>query len=84
MRLKHLNSEFTHLCLMHGEQEVMSDPHMAEDGFTYEAEAIRGWLAGADTSPMTNLRLASRKLTPNKALRSAILEWQQQQQQHQR
>ena len=84
MRLKHLNSEFTHLCLMHGQQEVMSDPHMAEDGFTYEAEAIRGWLDGADTSPMTNLRLASRKLTPNKALRSAILEWQQQQQQHQR
>jgi hypothetical protein len=26
---------------------------------------------------MTNLRLANRTLTPNKALRSAILEWQQ-------
>ncbi|CAN6279475.1 unnamed protein product [Urochloa humidicola] len=61
-------------------QEVMADPHMAADGFTYEAEAIRGWLDGADTSPMTNLRLANRTLTPNKALRSAILEWQQQQQ----
>ncbi|CAL4967831.1 unnamed protein product [Urochloa decumbens] len=61
-------------------QEVMSDPHMAADGFTYEAEAIRGWLEGANTSPMTNLRLANRTLTPNKALRSAILEWQQQQQ----
>ncbi|CAO2046925.1 unnamed protein product [Urochloa humidicola] len=61
-------------------QEVMSDPHMAADGFTYEAEAIKGWLEGADTSPMTNLRLANRTLTPNKALRSAILEWQQQQQ----
>ncbi|XP_072150537.1 U-box domain-containing protein 33-like isoform X2 [Setaria viridis] len=60
-------------------QEVMSDPHMAADGFTYEAEAIRGWLDAADTSPMTNLRLANRTLTPNKALRSAILEWQQQQ-----
>jgi hypothetical protein len=62
---------------MYGGQEVMSDPHMAADGFTYEAEAIRGWLDAADTSPMTNLRLANRTLTPNKALRSAILEWQQ-------
>lgn len=60
-------------------QEVMSDPHVAADGFTYEAEAIRGWLDGASTSPMTNLRLAHRMLTPNKALRSAILEWQQKQ-----
>ncbi|XP_062222517.1 U-box domain-containing protein 33-like [Phragmites australis] len=60
-------------------QEVMTDPHIAEDGFTYEAEAIKGWLdSGHDTSPMTNLKLAHSKLTPNRALRSAILEWQQQ------
>lgn len=62
-------------------QEVMSDPHMAADGFTYEAEAVRGWLdSGHDSSPMTNLKLAHRELIPNRALRSAILEWQQQQQ----
>uniref|UniRef100_A0A0D9XT58 RING-type E3 ubiquitin transferase n=1 Tax=Leersia perrieri TaxID=77586 RepID=A0A0D9XT58_9ORYZ len=60
-------------------QEEMSDPHMAADGFTYEAEAIRGWLdSGHDTSPMTNLKLQHRELIPNRALRSAILEWQQQ------
>ncbi|KAK3154847.1 hypothetical protein QOZ80_2BG0195830 [Eleusine coracana subsp. coracana] len=63
-------------------QEVMSDPHMAADGFTYEAEAVRGWFdSGHDTSPMTNLKLPHCDLTPNRALRSAILEWQQQQQQ---
>jgi len=62
-------------------QEVMSDPHIAADGFTYEAEAIMGWLDGGhDTSPMTNLKLEHCELTPNRALRSAILEWQQQQQ----
>ncbi|GJM86385.1 hypothetical protein PR202_ga02239 [Eleusine coracana subsp. coracana] len=62
-------------------QEVMSDPHITADGFTYEAQAIRGWLDnGRDTSPMTNLKLAHRGLTPNRALRSAILEWGQQQQ----
>ncbi|KAL6911795.1 hypothetical protein ACP4OV_000600 [Aristida adscensionis] len=60
-------------------QEVMTDPHIAADGFTYEAEAIREWIdSGSHTSPMTNLKLAHSNLTPNRALRSAILEWQQQ------
>ncbi|KAJ4737109.1 U-box domain-containing protein kinase family protein [Rhynchospora pubera] len=57
-------------------QEIMTDPHIAADGFTYEAEAIRGWLnSGHDTSPMTNLKLANKELIPNRALRSVILEW---------
>ncbi|KAJ0113486.1 hypothetical protein Patl1_00456 [Pistacia atlantica] len=60
-------------------QEVMQDPHVAADGFTYEAEAVRGWLdSGHDTSPMTNLALAHKNLVPNLALRSAIQEWLQQ------
>ncbi|KAK3131705.1 hypothetical protein QOZ80_6AG0510180 [Eleusine coracana subsp. coracana] len=61
-------------------QDVMNDPHVAADGFTYEVEAIRGWLdSGHDTSPMTNLRLEHDELIPNRALRSAIQEWLQQQ-----
>lgn len=69
--------------VMRGEQEVMCDPQIAADGFTYEAEAIRRWLdSGHDTSPMTNLKLKHCNLTPNRALHSAILEWQQQQQKH--
>ncbi|KAK2650289.1 hypothetical protein Ddye_017778 [Dipteronia dyeriana] len=60
-------------------QEVMQDPHVAADGFTYEGEALRGWLdSGHDTSPMTNLALAHKNLVPNLALRSAIQEWLQQ------
>lgn len=60
-------------------QEVMQDPHVAADGFTYEAEALRGWLdSGHDTSPMTNLKLEHNNLVPNLALRSAIQEWLQQ------
>ncbi|KAB1214360.1 U-box domain-containing protein 33 [Morella rubra] len=59
--------------------EVMQDPHVAADGFTYEAEALRGWLdSGRDTSPMTNLKLEHCNLVPNHALRSAIQEWLQQ------
>ncbi|XP_022757364.1 U-box domain-containing protein 33-like isoform X2 [Durio zibethinus] len=58
-------------------QEVMSEPHVAADGFTYEATALQGWLADHDTSPMTNLRLPHRNLIPNFPLRSAIQQWQQ-------
>ncbi|XP_009116802.1 U-box domain-containing protein 36 [Brassica rapa] len=57
-------------------QEVMEDPYVAADGFTYEGEAIRGWFnRGHETSPMTNKRLHHTSLVPNLALRSAIQEW---------
>ncbi|KAJ4780292.1 U-box domain-containing protein kinase family protein [Rhynchospora pubera] len=57
-------------------QEVMKDPHIAADGYTYEAEAIKAWLeSGHHTSPMTNLPLPHPELTPNYALRSVIQEW---------
>ncbi|CAH8361448.1 unnamed protein product [Eruca vesicaria subsp. sativa] len=59
-------------------QEVMQDPHVAADGFTYEAEAIRAWLDSEhDTSPMTNDKLSHTSLIANHALRSAIQEWLQ-------
>ncbi|KAI3757651.1 hypothetical protein L6452_05194 [Arctium lappa] len=59
-------------------QEVMKDPYIAADGFTYEADAIKGWLnSGHKTSPMTNLELDHCDLLPNHALSYAIQEWQQ-------
>lgn len=57
-------------------QEIMQDPVVAADGFTYESEALKGWLEGGhDTSPMTNLKLPHCDLLPNHTLRSAIQEW---------
>ncbi|KAL9265337.1 U-box domain-containing protein [Drosera capensis] len=57
-------------------QEIMHHPVIAADGFTYEAEALRGWLVnGRGTSPMTNLRLNHLLLTPNHILRLTIQEW---------
>lgn len=57
-------------------QEVMKNPHVAADGFSYELEAIEEWLGtGHDTSPMTNLRLRHKQLTPNHTLRSLIQDW---------
>lgn len=59
-------------------QEVMKDPCIAADGFTYEADAIKGWFgSGHKTSPMTNLKLENCDLLPNYALYYAIQEWQQ-------
>ncbi|KAK6931385.1 U-box domain [Dillenia turbinata] len=56
--------------------EVMKNPHVAADGFSYELEAIEEWLGMAhDTSPMTNLRLKHKHLTPNHTLRTLIQDW---------
>ncbi|CAL0315073.1 unnamed protein product [Lupinus luteus] len=58
--------------------EIMSNPHVAADGFTYEAEAIKGWLeSGHDTSPMTNSKLPHSNIVPNRAIHSAIQDWLQ-------
>lgn len=54
----------------------MREPTVAADGYTYEEEAVRGWLnIGHSTSPMTNLPLSHSNLTPNRVLRSIIQEW---------
>lgn len=58
-------------------QEIMEDPLVAADGYTYEAEAIREWLNDHNTSPMTNLRLENLNLVSNRIVRSAIQEWLQ-------
>ncbi|KAK4266842.1 hypothetical protein QN277_023710 [Acacia crassicarpa] len=59
-------------------QEIMVDPHIAADGFSYEGEAIRGWLDGGhDTSPVTNEKLEHLNIVLNHTLRSAIRYWLQ-------
>ncbi|XP_011099977.1 putative U-box domain-containing protein 50 [Sesamum indicum] len=58
-------------------QDVMQNPHLASDGYSYELKAIDEWLkTGHDTSPMTNLRLKHKLLIPNHNLRSLIQDWQ--------
>ncbi|KAJ4958826.1 hypothetical protein NE237_025937 [Protea cynaroides] len=56
-------------------QEIMEDPYIAADGFTYEYRAIKAWLERHTLSPVTGLTLPHTMLTPNKTLRSAIQEW---------
>lgn len=57
--------------------EVMEDPVVAADGASYERRYIEEWFRlGNRSSPVTNLALANRSLTPNLALRSVIEEIQ--------
>ena len=56
-------------------QEIMEDPVVATDGYSYERASIREWLAGNDTNPMTGERLANKTLTPNRNLKSNIQTW---------
>ncbi|CAO2823183.1 unnamed protein product [Amaranthus hypochondriacus] len=55
--------------------EVMDDPQVAADGFTYERRAIEAWLERHDVSPVTNKNLTHFNLTPNFTLLTAIQEW---------
>lgn len=52
--------------------EPMVDPVVAADGVTYERTAITRWLSMRNTSPMTNVRLPNKRLTPNYALKAII------------
>jgi hypothetical protein len=56
-------------------QEVMVYPVITSDGYTYERSAIRKWLMTHDNSPMTNLRLDSKRLIPNYTIRTQIDNW---------
>ena len=54
--------------------EVFKDPVVTSDGHSYERADIEGWLRRSQTSPLTNLRLASKQLLPHHALKRAIEE----------
>ncbi|KAI3982480.1 hypothetical protein MKX01_006611 [Papaver californicum] len=59
-------------------EEVMEDPHIAADGFTYEYSAIQKWVEKQKVSPITRVMLPHIRLIPNLTLRAAIQEWKQQ------
>ncbi|XP_072985721.1 U-box domain-containing protein 34 isoform X3 [Typha latifolia] len=56
-------------------QEIMENPYVAADGYTYEYRAIKAWLAKYDISPITKLRLTHTSIIPNHSLQSAIQKW---------
>lgn len=57
-------------------RELMKDPVIAADGYSYERQSIESWIRGKNkTSPMTNLPLQTTLLTPNRSLKTAITRW---------
>eukprot|EP00199_Chlamydomonas_sp_CCMP681_P000709 CAMPEP_0119106372 /NCGR_PEP_ID=MMETSP1180-20130426/4076_1 /TAXON_ID=3052 ORGANISM="Chlamydomonas cf sp, Strain CCMP681" /NCGR_SAMPLE_ID=MMETSP1180 /ASSEMBLY_ACC=CAM_ASM_000741 /LENGTH=475 /DNA_ID=CAMNT_0007091691 /DNA_START=54 /DNA_END=1482 /DNA_ORIENTATION=- len=56
-------------------QDLMVDPVIAADGYSYERSAIEKWLATHNTSPLSNQPLPHKNLTTNNALRSTIMEY---------
>ncbi|XP_054237122.1 WD repeat, SAM and U-box domain-containing protein 1 isoform X4 [Indicator indicator] len=62
-------------------RELMKDPVIAADGYSYEREAMENWITNKRrSSPMTNLPLPSLLLTPNRTLKMAISRWLETQQ----
>ncbi|XP_075933880.1 WD repeat, SAM and U-box domain-containing protein 1 isoform X2 [Anarhichas minor] len=57
-------------------RELMREPVIAADGYSYEREAIDSWINTKNrSSPMTNLPLLTTLLTPNRTLKMAIGRW---------
>uniref|UniRef100_A0A674EU43 WD repeat, SAM and U-box domain-containing protein 1 n=1 Tax=Salmo trutta TaxID=8032 RepID=A0A674EU43_SALTR len=57
-------------------REVMKDPVIAADGYSYEREAIESWISAKNrSSPMTNLPLPTTLIMPNRSLKTAIGRW---------
>ncbi|KAL0688370.1 hypothetical protein Bca4012_088047 [Brassica carinata] len=56
-------------------KDVMNEPCVAADGYTYDRLAIEEWFEEHNTSPMTDSPLLSKNLLPNYTLYTAIMEW---------
>ena len=59
--------------------DVMNDPVVTADGFSYERVMIEEWFKERTTSPLTNAILPNKNLVPNMLLRKQIMEWRDKQ-----
>merc|ERR1712154_669097 len=55
-------------------KQIMTDPVICADGYSYERSAIEKWLLDKDISPVTEQALATKQLFPNQNLRMMIEE----------
>jgi hypothetical protein len=59
-------------------QDIMTNPCIIADGYTYEYDAILNWIkTGRVVSPMTNIPLKHTNITQNFSLRSAIISFKE-------
>ena len=57
--------------------EVMEDPVIAPDGYTYERTAIMQELKIRGISPMTRQEMNKSQLIPNRAVKDGIKKWRE-------
>lgn len=50
----------------------MTDPVIADDGFSYERSKLKDWFLKSNISPMTGGELGSKNMISNHALRQTI------------
>jgi hypothetical protein len=50
--------------------QPMQDPVLIRDGHSYERSAIKKWFENHNTSPLTNKKLLSKHIFPNRALKA--------------
>lgn len=53
-------------------RNIINDPVVCQDGYSYERDAIVDWLQTNDTSPVTRETVAHKQLYPNNALKRII------------
>ncbi|XP_071379119.1 WD repeat, SAM and U-box domain-containing protein 1-like [Centroberyx affinis] len=76
LKAEHSGSEAPDEFLCPITRELMKDPVIAADGYSYEREAIESWIRAKNkSSPMTNLPLQTTLVTPNRSLKMAIARW---------
>lgn len=58
--------------------KIFNDPVIAQDGITYEREAIIQWINQHGTSPLTKIPIYIQQLTSNNTIKDAIKTLKQQ------
>ena len=53
-------------------QELLIDPVIAADGYTYERKSLESWFKKSHMSPVTGLVLNETKVIPNYAIKHTI------------
>ncbi|CAD7948309.1 unnamed protein product [Amoebophrya sp. A120] len=66
-----------HMYLCPITRELLEDPVIAPDEFTYSRHAIETWLERSKKSPMTGIDMGKKKLMANKTLRIGLEEWKE-------
>eukprot|EP00392_Amoebophrya_sp_AT5.2_P010128 g10181.t1 len=72
------DDEVPHMFMCPITHEILEDPVIAADGFTYSRGAIEKWLEGSrKKSPMTGEKLSSKTLRANKTIKAGLLDWKE-------